>query len=107
MAGPYVANLNIGLIVRIDYADVAGAYGGWFLLNVDGVFLVPGFSAPSTLVAYNKIVGAGGPADPLYQDRFFALVHARLEKMLGVGHAATWTATFIESVTPATTNDVF
>lgn len=132
----YVINGGVSLLVRVDYADAAGGYAGWFLLNVDGDALdtdVTGGwigTAPNDAHAYlsqpmnwSTVIApsTAGPAaentggvgsgtfqgSTRYRPRFLALVHGRLERMFGIGHSATWTATLLESVTPAVIDDSF
>ena len=99
--------------VKVEYEDIAGAYGGWFLIVVQ---------SPTTQDLDTDSNPANGPS---YGDnvRDFALygpttsgiaayggamasqVNARLERMLGVGHSAKWSATLPQTVTPASIDD--
>jgi hypothetical protein len=126
----YAINSGKGVTVRVDYADVAGAYAGWFLLVVNGDNLVlsgtpadtAGFLTNTPVIQVGVVSttgpsatraglwnsgGAGASADPNYRFAFLDQVAARLNKMLGEGHSAKWTATLVESVTPAVIDDSF
>lgn len=123
------------LLVRVDYSDAAGGFGGWFLVNLqdDGLQLDDDSNPANGQSAYSKLnavldygspgMGGGGTlgsisgrtnaygvsysGHPKYRQRLLDLVHGRLERMFGVGHSATWTATLVESVTPAVIDDNF
>lgn len=111
------------VIVRVDYSDVAGAYAGWFLLVVqgDGLNVDSDGNPANGPDSYTPLASAltyyttGGTAAEgtgylttnyeRYRKSFLVQVHARLERMFGVGHSATWTATIIQGVTPAVIDD--
>lgn len=115
------------LTVRVDYADVGGSFAGWFLLVVQGDGVpVDGFTDPpaagpdsygplSTPCAYYAIggsypvaaegTGAVSFGNERYRKPFLRLIHARLDRMFGEGHSATWSATIIQGVTPAVIDD--
>jgi len=89
---------NIGVTVKVTYQDVAGAYGGWFLVQafVDGATT----GTPPSSGAYTTF-GYGGAK----RAEFLAIVIPKLNALLGVGHSATWDANIVESVTPAVIDD--
>jgi hypothetical protein len=114
---------GFGVTLKVEYADVAGSYGGWFLLVVHGDNLQTdtdfnpangpscasplstglGYSGSLPLAAPGLLVGGTGV--PNYREPFLRLVNNRLNRMFGEGHSATWTATIVESVTPAVIDD--
>lgn len=118
-----------GVTVKVDYSDVAGAFAGWFLLVVQGDNLTedsdsnPGNGPDSaaklsTRVDFTAPTSSGGSgagnsypygvastgAAP-YRLGLLTQVNARLERMFGVGHTAKWSATVVQSVTPAVVDD--
>lgn len=110
------------LLIKVDYADAAGGFGGWFLLNIAGDGVVADddgnpANGPSshgllgqrlTFSTGNSLTGdlAGGTSgNQRYREALLNLVHARLERMFGVGHSATWTANVVQGVTPAVIDD--
>lgn len=94
-----------GVTVKVDYADVAGAYAGWFLLVVQGDnFDGSSKGSPNEPQYYPTIHDAGAGA---IRQGFLGQANARLNAMLGVGHCAKWSATIVESVTPAVIDDTW
>lgn len=94
---------NNGLTVRVEYADVAGAYGGWFLTVVPHDGTEDADFNPANGASNGNLFAAGGAQRAL----FLAHVGAKLNQLLGVGHSAKWTATLVASVTTAVIEDDF
>lgn len=98
-------SIQNGVTVKVDYEDVAGGYGGWFLLVVQGDAISadpdgnPGNGAPGA----SNYMAPGGTSE--YRAPFLAAVNSKLDHMLGQGHSAKWTATLVQSVTPASIDD--
>lgn len=124
----YAEPTGRGVTVKVDYADVGGAYAGWFLLVVQGDDLIVDSdfnpaNGPSSAVKLSTAVGptlyspvaglapttgdgiAASGDKAYYRVPFLKQVNARLDRMLGVGHSAAWSATIVESVTPAVIDD--
>jgi hypothetical protein len=99
--------------VKVAYEDVAGSYGGWFLAVVQapGLSDVDDGGNPSDGPSYGNYIANGvirsqtGGAYDLYGLALHEHVTAKLEKLLGVGHTAKWSATIVQSVTPAVIDD--
>jgi hypothetical protein len=98
-----------GVTVKVDYADVAGAYAGWFLLVVQGDNLIADSdfnpaNGPSSATALSE--NNSGVGDSVrYRVPFLTQVNARLDHMFGVGHSVRWSALIIKEVTPAVIDD--
>lgn len=98
----YVLNV-VAVRVRIDYADAAGGYAGWFIMNVD--IDGTGGSGADAYSALNLPVSSLGLRAP--KDAFRKTVRDKLDHMFGIGCSAVWTGTIIETVTPAVIDDTF
>lgn len=87
---------NYTLVVKVEYADPAGGFGGWFLHSIH------------QLSDYG--LGGGSQTDfPTYSRsstnpsaiQLRATITARLEKMFGTACSVTYTMTIVQGVTPA------
>lgn len=115
----YTVGPGTPVSVKVEYSDLAGGFAGWFLLAIQGdVIGVDGdlnpangpdsYAALGNAIVYstsNPLTGDVTSGNYKYREPFLRLVNERLNKMFGVGHSATWTATIVESVTPAVIDD--
>lgn len=108
-----------GYTVKVVYSDVAGGYGGWFLVHVKGprVELADPDSDPTDGADTSALIASGGlesgdaktdlTGSPRQRTGGAVIeqVNARLFAMFGHGNSAKWTATIVQDVTPAVISD--
>jgi hypothetical protein len=85
------------LTVKVEYVDPAGGFGGWFLHSLhqlDDAGIAA--NGPTDFPSYST-VAANTTAAELRRS-----IQARLERMFGTANSVTYTATIVQSVTPAT-----
>lgn len=94
--------------LRIDYEDPAGGCAGWFLhvVHTPGQFDNHGSSPPFWGLDAEHDDGSPS-AQSARGDIARKSILNRLERMFGSAGCVKWTATLVESVTPATIDDNF
>lgn len=90
-------------IVKVLFDDPCGGFSGWFLhvVNADHMPSQPGNGTDAGNTA-GALTAGGSNANA--RAEFHASISARIQQMFGFA-PVTWTATIVQSVTPATIDD--